>query len=63
MDRRDIEELTRQAGRQAAADLARDATLRVSSSARKSADRTAAPKPEQSERRDDPGPIEGASGS
>jgi hypothetical protein len=62
MDRRDMEELARRADRQTAADLARDATLRASSAARKSADRVAAPKPAPQGRREDPGPAEGASG-
>ena len=62
MDRRDMEELARQADRQTAADRARDATLRASNSGRKSSERVAAPKTVPQERRDDPGPIEGASG-
>jgi hypothetical protein len=62
MDRRDMEELARQADRQAAADRARDATLGASSAGRKSGERMTASKPEPQERREDPGPIEGASG-
>ena len=63
MDRRDMEELARQADRQAAADRARDATLRASGSARKSGERMAASKKQApQERREDPGPIDGASG-
>jgi len=67
MDRRDMEELARQADRQAAADRARDATLGASSAGRKSGERkaaskTAPPERKDRERREDPGPIEGASG-
>ena len=62
MDRRDMEELARRADRQTAADLARDATLRASNAARKSADRAASAKPASQGRQEDPGPVEGASG-
>jgi hypothetical protein len=67
MDRKEIEELARQADRQVAVDRARDATLRAASAGRGSGpgseERVAAPRSGQIERQGDPGPIEGASGA
>lgn len=63
MDRKEIEELARQADRQLAVDRARDATLRAASAARVSGERQVERKVEREGRPVDPGPIEGAPGN
>jgi hypothetical protein len=63
MDKKEIDELTRQADRQLAVDRARDATLRASSRGRVSGERVVERMVARDNEEPDPGPIEGASGS
>ena len=63
MDRKEIEELARQADRQLAVDRARDATLRASAASRRPGDRQVERRVERETGPVDAGPVEGASGS
>jgi hypothetical protein len=62
MDRKEIEELARQADRQAAVDRARDATLRAAGAGRTSGERVVERQVEKDDRQADPGPMDGSSG-